>query len=169
MPADEVSHLAIGRVVAPRGVRGELKIAIETGDPERFRRLHHVYLGEDLVPFKVRRGRLHRGQALLQLCGVEDRRTAEQWRDVWVYVAKEEAIPLEEDEYYDHQILGLQVVTVEGEALGHVTEVLHTGANDVYVAQGSDGEMLIPAIEDVIVRVDLDEDTLWVRPLEGWR
>jgi 16S rRNA processing protein RimM len=169
LATNKISHLVIGRVIAPRGVRGELRVQIETDSPERFYGLRKVFLGEQLTPFEVHRARLHEGQALLQLKGIEDRNAAEQWRGALVYVALTDAIPLEENEYYYYQIEGLKVVTVEGEVLGTVTEIIPTGANDVYVVQGEEGEILLPAIEEVIVEVNLEEGILRVKLLEGLR
>jgi 16S rRNA processing protein RimM len=84
-----------------------------------------------------------------------------------IYVPVEEAEPLGEDEYYWYQIIGLQVWTVEGRFLGKVTDILPTGSNDVYVVTGPEGEALVPAIEDVIALIDLEEGRLVVNPLEG--
>lgn len=163
------THLVIGRVVAPRGLGGELKVAIDTEQPDRFLQLGEVYLGDGLVCFKVQRARLHRGQALLQLRGIADRNAAEAWRGAHVSVSMDDALPLEEGQYYCHQIEGLDAVTIEGEKLGRVTEVLATGANDVYVVRGDQGELLLPAVKDVILRVDLQAGILVVRLPEGLR
>jgi 16S rRNA processing protein RimM len=84
-----------------------------------------------------------------------------------VQIPIEEAMPLGEDEYYVYQIVGLDVWTAEGEYLGRISEVLFTGANDVYVVQGEKGEILIPAIEDVVLEVDLDGGRLTVELMEG--
>jgi 16S rRNA processing protein RimM len=84
-----------------------------------------------------------------------------------VQVPLEEAAPLSEDEYYIYQIMGLEVWTSEGEHLGRVSDVLFTGANEVYVVEGERGEMLVPAIEDVVKEVDLEGGRLIVEPLEG--
>jgi len=169
LAATKVTHLVIGKVTAPRGVRGELKVAIETDDPQRFSLLREVYLGDALVRFEVKRARLHGGQALLQLCGIQDRTAAEEWRNAYVYVPVEDALPLGDGEYYYHQIEGLTVMSIEGEVLGQVTEVLPTGANDVYVVQGTEGELLLPALKSVIIRVDLDAGTMLVRVPDGLR
>jgi 16S rRNA processing protein RimM len=164
-----VRFLAIGRIIAPRGVRGELKVAIETDTPERFLRTSRVFLGESREVYTVRAARLHRGNALLRLSGIETRNDAEPWRDAYVYVAIEDAIPLGEDEYYHHQIEGLRVRTTEGEDLGRVSEVLQTGANDVWVVRGRGGEVLIPALKDVVLGVDLDAGTITVALPKGLR
>ena len=169
MATSKISYLVIGRVAAPRGVRGELRVDIETDSPERFYGLRQIFLGEQLVPFEVRRARLHEDQAFLQLKGIDDRNAADQWRGAMIYVPLADAIPLEENEYFYYQIEGLQVVTVEGEVLGKVTEIIVTGANDVYVVRGEQGEILLPAIEQVIVEVNLEEGIMRVNLLEGLR
>ncbi|NLD73463.1 MAG: 16S rRNA processing protein RimM [Chloroflexi bacterium] len=164
---DEPQFLAIGRIVAPRGVRGEMRVEIESDDPERFHALGTVYLGEEHRPFRVQGARLHQGRALLTLHGIADRSAAEAWRGVYVYVSREDALPLEENQYYHYQIIGLQAVTEEGEALGRISEVLTTGANDVYVIQGPRGEILLPAYQDVILHVDRASGRMVVRIPEG--
>lgn len=169
MTSHQLTHLVIGQVVAPRGVLGELRVRVETDDPERFHRLPQVFLGESLARFDVRRARVHQGQVLLCLEGIGDRNTAERWRNAYVYVPMEAALPLVKGEYYHHQIVGLTVVSVEGRELGRVVEVLTTGANDVYLIEGNKGELLLPAIKDVILRVDLDEGKIVVRVPDGLR
>ncbi len=166
-PVEHKTHLVIGRIVAARGVHGELKVEISTDEPDRFFRLREVYLGDALTHFAVKRARLFQGYALLTLHGIEDRTTAEGWRGMYVYVKAEDAIPLAEGEYYHYQIRGLWAITTEGEKLGRVTEVLATGANDVYVVQGAQGEILLPAIRDVILNIDLKAGSLLVRLPDG--
>lgn len=157
-------HLVVGRIVAPHGVRGEVRVAIETDDPERFARLERVYLGDERVPYAVEGARLHKGQALLRLRGIDDRDAAEAWRSAWVYVAFEDALPLDEDEYYHYQLVGLEAITDGGESLGRVAEILTTGANDVYVIRGPRGELLLPAIGEVVLEIDLEANRMVVRP-----
>ncbi|MGI5917920.1 MAG: ribosome maturation factor RimM [Anaerolineae bacterium] len=157
----------IGQIVAPFGVRGELKVHIESDDPERFALLKKVFLGDALVRYNVISSRLHQGAALLRLEGVTDRNAAEALRGTYVYVEMEDALPLEEGEYYHHQILGLAVRTEGGEDLGRVTDILVTGANDVFVVQGPRGEVLLPSIADVILEVNLEAGAITVRIPEG--
>ena len=163
----EPRYLVVGRIVAPWGVRGEVKVALETDFPERFKRLKRVYLGEKVTPFVLEGSRLHKGNALLKLGGCDDRDAAEKLRGQLVHIPIEEAMPLGEDEYYVYQIVDLDVWTAEGEYLGRISEVLFTGANDVYVVQGEKGEILIPAVEDVVLEVDLDGGRLTVELMEG--
>lgn len=160
-------YLAIGRVLRPWGVRGEVKVEILTDWPERFALLEHVYLGEEAMPCRLERVRLHQGYALLKLAGYDDRSAAEALRDQLVQIAHEEAMPLDEGEYYVYQIEGLEVWTDEGESLGRVVEVLFTGSNEVYVVHGPRGEVLIPAIADVVLKVDLEGGRLVVHLMDG--
>ncbi|MBC7238263.1 MAG: 16S rRNA processing protein RimM, partial [Chloroflexi bacterium] len=165
----ELEFLAIGQIVGPRGVRGELKVNILTEVPERFYDLRQVYLGEDHVLFAVRGVQLHleKNQALLRLQGIRDRNAAEAWRGAYIYVHIQDALPLEEGQYYYHQLEGLTVVTEEGEPIGRLVEILPTGANDVYVIDGPRGELLLPAISTVVQRIDLEEGCIVVRIPEG--
>jgi 16S rRNA processing protein RimM len=78
-------------------------------------------------------------------------------------------VPLEADEYYEHQIIGMTVVELDGTLLGKVTEIIDTGANDVYVVTGPDGELLLPAIESAVLEIDLDADRMVVHVMEGLR
>jgi len=157
----------IGRVLRPHGVRGELRLALLTDYPERLP-LHPVfYLGDDEKPYRVERVRLQQGAALVKLAGCDDRDAAEALRGQWVQIPIEDAVPLEEGEYYTFQLIGIEVVTDHGESLGRVVEVLETGANDVYVVHGPRGEVLLPAIEDVVRELDVPARRMVVSPLPG--
>ncbi|MGC8838355.1 MAG: ribosome maturation factor RimM [Anaerolineae bacterium] len=157
-------YLAIAQIVAPHGIRGEVRATILTDFPERFALLKVVYLGEEARPVRLEGYRFHRGQVLLKLAGYDTRTEAEELRQVLVQVPVDEAMPLPEGTYYVHEILGLEAWTESGEFLGEVVEVLETGANDVYVLQGGPlGEILIPALESVVLEVDLEGGRMLVR------
>jgi 16S rRNA processing protein RimM len=113
--------------------------------------------------------RLHREAALFKLNGCDDRNAAEALRGALVQIAREDAVPLQDDEYYEHQVVGMTVVEQHGTVLGTVTEIIVTGANDVYVVVGPDGELLLPAIESVILEIDLDTDQMVVQLMDGLR
>ena len=171
--APEPRYLTVGIVMGPHGMQGELKVEVLTDDPHRFRLLKRVFVGledQEPVPWPLKGYRLHQQRALLRLEGCEDRATAETLRGYLVQIPREEAIPLEEGEYYEHQILGLGVWTVSGEHLGEIVEILYTGANDVYVIQSEDssrGEILIPAIKGVVLEVDLAAGRMVIELPEG--
>jgi len=156
-------YLTIATVLAPRGLRGELKVRIETDFPERFARLTRVYLGPEHLPFDFEGFRQYRGHGLLKLKGCDDRTAAEELRGMDVQIPLEEAVPLGSGEYYVHQIEGLAVYTEDGAPLGVIEEVLFTGSNAVYVTHGPRGEVLIPALKDVVLEVDLEAGRMIVR------
>jgi 16S rRNA processing protein RimM len=163
----EPRYFAIARVLKPWGVHGELKLEVLTGFPDQLGRLKRVYLGDEAVQHDVVRFRRHGDELLLQLADVRDRNGAEPLRGQLVQITREEAVPLQAGQFYEHQIVGLSVVTADGQALGQVVEVLSTGANDVYVVQGPRGEILLPARVEVVRAIDLDAGTMTVVLLPG--
>ncbi len=167
--AAEPRFIAIGRIIRPHGVRGDTLVDVFTDFPERFKSLRTVYVGDALQAqlWRVRQARWHNDRILLSLEGCEDRTRAEQLRGLLVQIPVEEAMPLPEDEYYPHQLVGLDVVTREGEELGRLSEVVFTNANEIYVVAGPRGQILLPAIADVIDRVDLEEGYILVNLIDG--
>lgn len=159
--------MTVGRILRPHGVRGEMRMEILTGYPERLS-LHRVfYLGPQARPYPVESVRFHQGAALIKLAGCDDRTTAESLRGLLVQIPLEDAVPLEEGEYYYFQVVGVEVFTDGGELLGQVVEVMETGANDVYVVRGPRGEVLIPAVEDVVRELDLTARRMVIVPIPG--
>ncbi len=140
--------MVIGRVTRPHGVRGEMRVVPYTDDPQRFGRLDHVYLADDPDEHPAPRrlalesARLHLQTVLLKLAGIDDREAAADLRGAWLLVAREDALPLAEGEYFLYQLTGLAVVTADGETLGELVSVLETGANNVFVVRGERGEIL---------------------------
>ena len=160
-------YLTIATVLAPWGLRGELKVRIETDFPERFERLTRVYLGPEHLPFEFRGFRPHQRHGLFKLQGIDNPEDAGELRGMDVQVPVSEAVPLPEGHYYVYQIEGLAVWTVEGEFLGTVHEVLFPGANAIYLTRGPRGEVLIPKIEGVVQQVDLEAGRMTVRLPRG--
>ncbi len=164
----EPRYLAVGRILRPHGVRGELRVEILTDYPEHLERVRTVYIGDDYHPYKLAALRFHQNLMLLTLEGCSDRDAADDLRGALVSVVLKDAVPLEEDEYYHFQLIGLQAVSDEGDVLGEIVEILSLpGANDVYVVHGSRGEILLPAIADVIQKVDFDARRVTVHLLPG--
>ena len=166
----EPRYLVVGRVLRPHGVRGELRVGILTAYPERLVLHAHFLLAAPDSPEVVRRYpvekmRQHKGVLLLKSGGCDDRNAAEELRGMLVQIPIEDAVPLEEDEYYHFQLVGVTVETEGGERLGQVVDVVETGANDVYVVRGPRGEVLLPAIDDVVLDLDLESRRMVVRPL----
>ena len=168
-PKPELRYLAIGRVVRAHGLRGEVSVAVLTEFPERFATTKQVYLGNEFeaTPYQLESFRWHKKNVLLTLAGVSNRTQAEQLQGQFVQVSVEEAVPLPAGTYYLYELIGLQVITSTGEQLGVVTEILETGANDVYVVKQNNREILLPAIADVVKTIDLDQGQIIVELIDG--
>jgi 16S rRNA processing protein RimM len=131
---------------------------ILTDYPELIAQRDYLYLGPTHKRYKLESVRAHKNLLLLKLRGCDDRNAAETLREALVEVAIDDAVPLEDDEYYHFQITGMQAETEEGQILGEIVEVLGLpqGANDVYVIHGPFGEILVPAIDEVVVDLDVE-------------
>jgi len=170
-PSAARRYLHIGMIVGPHGIRGEVKVQLLTDYPERFRRGAVVYLGtdEEAREVEITAARPHKTMFLVQLASVRDRDAAEKLRGLSFLIPEEQAMPLGENENYAHDLVGMSVETAEGEELGTLAEILYTGANDVYVVSGPSGELLLPALLDVVLKVDLVTRKMVVRVPEGLR
>lgn len=167
-PSTEPRFLVIGQVLKPHGVRGEVRVNPLTELPERFNWLDVVYLGEkNPQPVGVEAVRFHKNLILLKLAGYDDREATETLRGVWLQVPENEAIPLEEGEYYLYQLIDLAVFTEEGQHLGVLVDVIETGANNVFVVKGEQGEQLLPDIAEVVQEIDFANGRITVRLLPG--
>lgn len=161
-------YIAIGRVATAHGIQGEVRVELHTDFPERFAPQVKVFLSDQLTPATIEYARPHKQQMLVKFVDFETRNDAETLRNQWLFVPASEAVTLEADTYWVHDIIGLQAQTESGERLGVVTDVLFTGANEVYVVQESNGhELLLPAIAEVVQTVDLAAGTITVRLLPG--
>lgn len=159
--------LVIGRVVAAHGVHGEFRMAVLSGHPEHFEHLRRVYLGDEPEPRALQRIRLHRGEALVKVEGLTTPADIVARRGQLVRIPRADAMPLPEGEYYHYELLGLEVFDTAGQSLGRLAEIIETGANDVYVVRGGpEGELLLPALADVIREVNPDAGTMIVQPPE---
>ncbi len=156
------SYLVVARIVSPQGNRGEVKAEIVTDYPDRFASTTAVYIGLEHRRYELERFRFQDGAVVLKLRGVDTMDDAAKLRGALVEVPEEEAVKLPPDSYFWHQIIGLRVFTVEGELLGKIDEILETGANDVYVVHGPKGELLIPAIKQVVKEVKPESGTMTV-------
>src|SRR4030095_3287105 len=125
-------YLAVARVVAARGIRGEVRCDIITDFPDRLKRTHRLYRGETHLPVEVERTRLEKSGALLKLSGCETRTDAEALRGQMLYVAEADAVARPGGSYFWHQIIGLKVRSDAGQDLGEVADIMQTGSNDVY-------------------------------------
>lgn len=159
------SFLTIGEVLGSWGRYGEIKVSIITQFPDRFAGLSTVYLDE--LPYEVESSRFHKQMVVLKLKGVDSIDEADKLRGRLVEVPLAEAVPLAEEHYFHYQVIGLEVWTSDGRRLGTVEDILTTPANDVYIVRSNAKEILIPAIEDVVLSIDLDRRRIVIEPIAG--
>ncbi len=160
--------VTVGEIVAAHGLYGEVRVQPLTDFPERFHRLAAVWVsrpGQPAVRHGIRHVEAHRTKPLviLALAGISTREQARALTGAAVEIEDDQIVELPAGVYFEHDIVGLNAVTTDGQQLGPVTEVLRTGANDVYVTP----RCLIPAIPDVIARIDLEAGCLLVHPVPG--
>ncbi|MEW6326175.1 MAG: ribosome maturation factor RimM [Thermodesulfobacteriota bacterium] len=163
-------YILIGKVVGAHGVRGLLKVLPYTESPDGFKALKAVWLKDKaggLQELRLESAGVKGRVVLLGLSGVDSRTKAESFIHSEVYCPKKWLRKIPADEYYWHQIIGLTVQLEDGSVLGKIKAVFPTGSNDVYVVENGPKEYLIPAIEDVVVKIDLANKIITVRPLEG--
>lgn len=162
--------LLIGRIVSPFGVRGQLKFAAVTDRPDYIRRhVRTLYLGAQRATYTLAKLHEHKpGLFILGLRGVDSHEAAEELRGEDVYINAAEAAPLDKDEYFLHQLVGLTVQLEDGQELGKVREVLETGASDVLViARPGQPDALVPMAREFIIELNVAQGRLVVRPIEG--
>lgn len=167
-PSGEPVYLVVGFLRRPHGVRGELIMDVQTDFPERLRAGTKVFLGDEHTAIKISSTRPHGTSLLVAFRGLITPEAVGHLRNTWVYVSAADRPPLPEGQVYHHEILGMSVITDDGRALGELTEILSTGANDVYVVTAEDKkEILLPAIPDVILGIDAAKREIKVHLLEG--
>lgn len=169
----EPKLISIGRVLTTQGLEGEVKVLPLTDFPERFRQLQWVYLQKDecLEKNEISSVRFHNNFVILKFKGIDDISSAERLRNALIQIDPEQVMPLPAGHYYVYELINLPVFTEEGEFLGEVQDVFSTGSNDVYqVIHPQRGqEILLPAIKECILSIDLSRKKILVRLLPGLR
>ncbi len=161
--------LLIGTVGQPFGIKGQVKLHSLTSHPEQLRRIKTLFVGPKLMPYQLLQVIEHKPNLLLlRLANVDTRNAAEELQKAEVFIRSSEAAPLEEAEYFFHDLPGMEVRTLAGTVVGKVKEVLETGANDVLVVERPDRpEALIPMIRDVVKELNVATKTLTIDPIPG--
>jgi 16S rRNA processing protein RimM len=161
----EPVFLAAGQLRRTHGLTGEMVMTILTDFPRRLRKGKTVFVGEKHEEMEVESTRQHNKDLLITFVGIETQEDANRLRNKILYIQASTLPDLPEGEYYHHQLIGLTVVDEQDKVLGELTEILETGANDVYVVKSSAGEeLLLPALEDVILAVDVPAGRMRVKP-----
>ena len=162
--------LKVGVITTTHGVRGEVKVFPTTEDAERFLELEYVLLdtGRELRRLDIKNVRFFKNLVILKFDGIDNINDIEKYKGKDLWIPREEAQELGEDEYYIADLQGLNVVLEDGTEFGTLRDVMETGANDVYIIDSNEhGEVLLPAIKECILDVDLEKNTMTVHLMKG--
>lgn len=162
--------LQVGIITSTHGVRGEVKVYPTTDDPRRFRRLKEVVLdtGREKLNLEIESVKFFKQFVILKFKGLDNINDIEKYRQKSLYVTRKNAVRLQRDEYFIADLIGLKVQDEDGTELGTVKDVIETGANDVYEVEMADGRsLLLPAIKQCILNVDVENGMMQVHVLEG--
>ena len=163
-------QLQVGVISSTHGVRGEVKVFPTTDDVTRFRQLKKVYLdtGREMLPLEIQNVKFFKQFAILKFKGIDNINDIEKYRGKSLMIDREDAVDLDEDEYFIADMIGMKVCTEDGSEFGTLKDVMETGANDVQIIDSLEhGEVLIPALRECILDVDMDEERMTIHLMEG--
>jgi 16S rRNA processing protein RimM len=166
-PGEDVPFVAVGRITRAHGIKGEVAVLPLSQVESRFELGSKLLLEGLARTLTVAASKPHRHGLLVRFDEVSDRDEAEALHGQYLFVPASEVPPLPEGEFWPHQLLGCEIVTEGGRSLGSIREIVRTPANDVWVAEGADGEALVPALKDVVAKVDIDARRVVVREIAG--
>ena len=164
------TRLQVGIISSTHGIRGEVKVFPTTDDANRFKNLKKVYLntGKEQIPCEVQHVKFFKQFVIVKFKGIDNINDIEMYKGSSLLVDREDAVPLEEDEYYIADLIGMKVVLEDGSSFGTLTDVMETGANDVYVVENGEGEeILLPAIRECILDVDVEKNVMTIHLMKG--
>ncbi|MFD3559094.1 ribosome maturation factor RimM [Streptomyces sp. NPDC058686] len=164
-------QLVVARIGRAHGIKGEVTVEVRTDEPE-LRLGPGAVLATDPAstgPLTIETGRVHSGRLLLRFEGVRDRTAAEALRNTLLIAEVDpEELPEDEDEFYDHQLMDLDVVTKDGVEVGRITEISHLPSQDLFIVERPDGsEVMIPFVEEIVTEIDLEEQRAIIDPPPG--
>lgn len=162
--------LQVGVITSTHGVRGEVKVFPTTDDPMRFKKLKKVILdaGKETLPLEIQSVKFFKQFVILKFKGIDNINDIEKYRKCPLLVAREDAVELDDDEYFIADMIGMEVLTEDGKVFGTLKDVMETGANDVYVIESTQyGEVLVPAIKECILGVDIKERKMKIHLMDG--
>lgn len=158
--------LTVGKIINTHGVKGEVKVLPSTDDVKRFNELEKAYLDNRLI--HIEGCKFQPGKVILKIEGINSIEEAEKLKNKYIKVKRENAIRLPKDTYYEADIIGCIVYDENEEELGIIDEVIYTGSNEVYWIKG-DKELLIPALKNIILKVDIENKKIIIKPLDVWQ
>lgn len=160
----------IGAITTTHGIKGEVKVFPTTDDPEKFRKLKSVILRTDKteLTFEIQSCKFFKNLVILKFKGIDDINDVEKYRGATLWIKRDNAVKLKKNEYYKADLMNIEVVTEDKKPFGVLTDILETGANDVYVVQTTEGkEVLLPAIRECIQDVDVENHVMTIHIMDG--
>ncbi len=164
------NYLRVGVITSTHGIKGEVKVFPTTDDNNRFKKLKHVILdsNKEMINLEIEGVKFFKNQVILKFRGIDNINDIEKYKGMDLLVTRDNAVKLNKDEYFIYDIIGSKVITEDGSELGELTEVLATGANDVYVVSTKEGkEILLPSIKECILDVNVETKLIKVHLLDG--
>lgn len=165
-----IEELQVGVITQTHGIRGEVKVFPTTDDANRFQKLKEVILetGKERLTLTVAGVKFFKQYVILKFREYDSINDVEKYKGARLLVPREKAVKLQKDEYFVADLIGMQVVTEDGEPFGRLKNVLETGANDVYVVETTEGkEVLLPAIRECVLQVDMEKGVITVHIMDG--
>ena len=165
-----ISELQVGVITQTHGIRGEVKVFPTTDDVSRFKKLKEVIMdnGKERQNMEIEGVKFFKQYAIVKFRGYDSINDIEKYKNAKLYVTRDKAVRLKKDEYFIADLIGMDVVTEEGERFGRMKDVMVTGANDVYVVDREDGtEVLLPAIRECVKNIDMEQGQITVHIMDG--
>ena len=162
--------LKVGIISSTPGIRGEVKVFPTTDDPQRFKKLDRVLLdnGKEKRELKIQSVKFFKQFVIVKFAEINDINDVEQYKGSSLFVTRKQAVKLDKDEYFIADLIGISVIAQKEQLKGILKDVIETGANDVYVIALSDGrELLLPAIKECVLSVDIEKGEMQIRLLDG--
>ena len=162
--------LQVGVITQTHGIRGEVKVFPTTDDPQRFKKLDRVLLdnGKEKRELKIQSVKFFKQFVIVKFAEINDINDVEQYKGSSLFVTRKQAVKLDKDEYFIADLIGISVIAQKEQLKGILKDVIETGANDVYVIALSDGrELLLPAIKECVLSVDIEKGEMQIRLLDG--
>ena len=162
--------LQVGVISSTHAIRGEVKVYPTTDDVNRYKELKNVILdtGREQIPLEIQGVKFFKQFAILKFKGIDSINEIEKYKGKSLWITRADALPLGEDEYYIADLLDMKVYLEDGSFFGVLKDVIETGANDVYAIETEDGkEVLVPAIHDCILEVDVENRRMEIHLLDG--
>lgn len=166
---EKIEYFKVGQIVSTQGLKGDMRVYTLTDYPERFEELDWVYMEGDFhTKHEIEKVRFKGQLAIIKIKGIDNADDVEKLRSKYLYVPRENARELDEDEFFISDMIGMDVYTVEDEYIGTLKEVLQYSANDVYVVKNEEGkEYLIPAVMEFVPTIDIENKKMIINPIKG--